>query len=266
MILTTGGAGYVGSQFLRTYLARNPGKDLVVVDDLSEGHEQSLPGERVHFVRQCIGDVEAMKQVFAKFGVEAVVHFAASAYVGESQTHPFKYYQNNVINSINLFKAMEESNIRKLVFSSTCATYGDPKYLPLDEEHPQNPVNVYGTTKLIVEKILKNLHETLGWSYAALRYFNASGADESGLIGEKHDPETHLIPLILQVAAGRRDHVKIFGDDYDTRDGTCIRDYVHVIDLAEAHLAALELVSREKVGMAANLGTAHGASILEVLS
>jgi UDP-glucose 4-epimerase len=267
MILITGGAGYVGGQFVRTYLANFPKEQVVVVDNLSEGHDLSLPkGNNVKFIEENIGNVQAMKLILSENKVEAVVHFAASAYVGESQTNPFKYYENNVISSINLFKAMEESHVRKIVFSSTCATYGNPKYIPLDESHPQEPVNVYGTTKWILEKVLRSLSETADWSYVALRYFNASGADDSGEVGESHDPETHLIPLVLKVAAGKLDHVDLYGNDYDTKDGTCIRDYIHVADLAQAHCAALEALKHGKAALEINLGTSVGASILEVLA
>lgn len=247
MILVTGGAGYVGSHFVRRYCALNPKAQAIVVDNLSEGHEEALSGlSSVVFIKEDIGNYEAMRQLFAKYAIDCVVHFAANAYIGESQRDPNKYFHNNVVNTLNLFRVMEESNVRKIVFSSTCATYGNPQYLPIDENHPQEPINIYGLTKMIVEKVLAGYADTCAWSYISLRYFNACGADESGLIGENHDPETHIIPLALMAAAGTLEAVEIYGDDYDTPDGTCIRDYIHVTDLADAHLQAMELLKNQK--------------------
>ncbi len=265
MNLVTGGAGYIGSHFIKKYLTLYPDAEIVAVDNLSEGHEQALGfSPNIHFVKQDIGDTEAMIAIFKKFNVKTVIHFAASCYVGESQEKPAKYFQNNVIQTLNMLNAMEACDIKRMVFSSTCATYGDPDYTPIDENHPQRPINVYGSTKLMTEQALRAYAIAQGWSYVALRYFNASGADESGLIGEHHDPETHLIPLVLQVALGQRSHITIFGDDYPTPDGTCIRDYVHVDDLASAHLAALEQLG-PGVAFKLNLGTGRGASVREVI-
>jgi len=196
--------------------------------------------------------------------IEAVIHFAASAYVGESVTNPAKYYANNLRNSMNLLERVRRQNIQRFVFSSTCATYGNPEKLPLTEAHPQRPVNPYGNTKLAFEYMLRDYSAAYGIGFAALRYFNAAGASVDGAHGEQHDPETHLIPLVLQVALGQRSHIDIFGTDYDTPDGTCVRDYVHVEDLAEAHLLALEKLT-PGVGAAFNIGTGTGNSVREVV-
>jgi len=266
MILVTGGAGYVGSHFVREYSRRKSASELVVIDNLSEGHEQAATSAGAHFVNCSIGDQEKLSQVFSKHEIEAVVHFAASAYVGDSQEHPFKYLHNNVVQSINLFEAMERHKIRRIVFSSTCATYGVPEYVPLDEKHPQRPVNVYGNTKLIIEQILHSLAQTKEWSFVALRYFNAAGADKDGGIGESHEPEPHIVPRALKAALGTLSHVDILGDDYETRDGTCIRDYIHVTDLAAAHLSALNLLKEKPISECINLGTEYGASVKEVVN
>jgi UDP-glucose 4-epimerase len=267
MILVTGGAGYVGSHFVRRYCALNPEGQVIVVDNLSEGQEEALAGlSSVVFKQEDIGNYDAMKELFSKYAVDCVVHFAANAYISESQRNPNKYFHNNVINTLTLFRAMEECNVRKIVFSSTCATYGNPQYLPIDEKHPQDPINIYGLTKMIVEKVLAGYADTCGWSYIALRYFNACGADESGMIGESHDPETHIIPLALMVASGRLEAVEIYGGDYDSPDGTCIRDYVHVTDLANAHLQAMKLLKNQKGGDVINLGATCGASVKEIIN
>jgi len=266
MILVTGGAGYIGSHFIKHYLDTNPGQQVIVVDNLSEGHADAVSySPDITLYTHNIGDTEAMARVFAAHPITAVVHFAASCYVGESQEKPALYFENNVIQSLRLFEAMEAAGVRQIVFSSTCATYGNPQYLPLDESHPQQPINVYGTTKLMIEKALDGYAQSRGWGYVALRYFNAAGADASGLLGERHDPETHLIPLVLQTAMGMRPHIGIFGDDYDTADGTCIRDYIHVTDLARAHSRALTYLETHSGGTAINLGTTHGASVKEVI-
>jgi UDP-glucose 4-epimerase len=266
MILVTGGAGYIGSHFVKYYLSQPNASEVVVVDNLSEGYREALSfSNAIHFHQENIGNPEGMKAIFKTYPVEAVVHFAASCYVGESQHDPAKYFENNVVNSLRLFQAMEESGVRQIVFSSTCATYGNPITVPIDEKHPQNPINIYGLTKLMIEQALRGYSETKGWSFTALRYFNAAGADVEGLIGEHHDPETHLIPLILQAALGKRPAIQVFGNDYDTPDGTCIRDYIHVNDLASAHWKALERLKQQVGGEAINLGTTHGYSVLEVI-
>lgn len=266
MILVTGGTGYIGSQFVRTYCKQKPQEKVLVVDNLVEGHPEALEGlSNVVLEQLDIDDYDGLVRLFKMHDIRAVVHFAAFCYVGESQEDPGKYYQNNVAGSISLFRAMEDCGVRKLVFSSSCATYGTPINVPIDESHPQNPINVYGLTKHLVEQIIKGYADTRGWSYAALRYFNASGADRSGVFGESHDPETHIIPLALQVAAGKLDQLQIFGDDYDTPDGTCIRDYIHVEDLADAHIRALNKLEIQQGGIAINLGTTFGASVKEVV-
>lgn len=267
MILITGGAGYVGSHFVRMYLSNNPQAEVVIIDNFTEGHKKALDvTDRISLFSENCGNADAMRKIFSDFPISAVVHFAASCYVAESQQNPSKYFQNNVVNTLNLMAVMQEAGIRKFIFSSTCATYGNPTSLPMDESHMQHPVNVYGMTKLIVEQSLQSYAKTLGWSYIALRYFNAAGADDSARIGESHEPETHLIPLVLQTALGRHDFVQINGEDYETPDGTCIRDYIHVNDLAHAHCQALALVESQQVEEAINLGTTCGASVKEVIA
>jgi UDP-glucose 4-epimerase len=260
MLLVTGGAGYIGSHLVKSL--KTP---VVVVDSLVEGHPESLAPD-IPLIQADVGDLDAMKSLFSKYPIEAVIHFAAFCYVGESQEKPQKYFQNNVINTLRLLEAMEEANVRRIVFSSTCATYGHPQFIPLTEPHPQQPINIYGLTKHLVEQALHGYAQTRGWSVACLRYFNASGADETGQIGESHEPETHLIPLILQTALRKRPSISIYGTDYDTPDGTCIRDYIHVADLADAHIKALDyLQNKQGVWEAFNLGTTHGASVKEVI-
>jgi len=268
MILITGGAGYVGSHFVRVYANQNKKDRAVVVDNLARGHRESLDyGDQILFEQASIADEEAIDRLLKKYPVEAVVHFAASAYVGESQAEPFHYFRNNVSASLSFFSVLEKHGVRKVVFSSSCATYGDPVYLPLDEEHQQKPTNVYGTTKLMIEMALTALAESKGWSSVSLRYFNAAGARPDGSIGESHDPETHLIPNILRAARGAAPVVLINGNDYETRDGTCVRDYVHVDDLAAAHLKALDLLRTQKESATHffNLGTSTGVTILEMV-
>jgi UDP-glucose 4-epimerase len=206
-----------------------------------------------------------LRKVFKTYPIEAVMHFAAYAYVGESVTDPQKYYLNNVKNTLNLLQVMLENEVKAIVFSSTCATYGIPQEIPITENHPQNPINPYGQCKLVVEKALQDYSRAYGLKYAALRYFNAAGADPEGKIGEWHDPETHLIPLVLDVASGKRAQVDIYGTDYDTPDGTCIRDYIHVMDLAQAHKLAMEYLAQGGESTAFNLGNGKGFSVKEVV-
>lgn len=263
----TGAAGYIGSHFVRRLLKMRPDATVIAVDNLSEGHVKSLPDNpRMHFVQLNLADEALSAEIFERQAVDAVVHFAANAYVGESQENPFKYFDNNVVGSLNLFKAMKRAKVSRIVFSSSCATYGNPVYQPLDEQHPQVPVSVYGTTKLMIEQALRALNGAGDLSFYSLRYFNAAGADESGDIGESHDPETHLIPLALQVALGKRECLQVYGDDYDTPDGTCVRDYVHVNDLADAHITALDRLGDGKShAFNINLGSSVGASVKEVI-
>jgi UDP-glucose 4-epimerase len=265
-ILVTGGAGYIGSHFIKAYLDRFPDEQVVAVDNLSEGHTEALAwSDRIHFENEDIGNTDALISIFQRHNIQTVVHFAASTYVGESQTQPAKYFHNNCIQTLKMFQAMEQTGVKEIVFSSTCATYGNPVALPLNETHPQQPINVYGSTKLMTEQALRAYSLAQGWSYVTLRYFNACGADESGLLGECHEPETHLIPLVLEVAAGKRAAIQVYGDDYETPDGTCIRDYIHVNDLAQAHIKAIDFLRKNQGGECFNLGTTHGSSVLEVI-
>ncbi len=259
-ILVTGGAGYIGSHAVRLFLDR--GHDVWVYDNLSAGHRAAVAAERL-----IVGDLAEsarLDQAVLEHRIDAVVHFAAFAYVGESVRDPGKYYQNNLVNTLSLMECLRRHRVSRFVFSSTCATYGIPERVPITEDEPQKPINPYGAGKLAVERALADYAHAYDWGYAALRYFNAAGASPDGKLGEDHDPETHLIPLVLQTILGRRDHVDIFGTDYPTPDGTCIRDYIHVDDLAEAHLLALERLEPGK-GLRYNLGTGRGYSVREVI-
>jgi UDP-glucose 4-epimerase len=260
-ILVTGGAGYIGSHAVRLFLER--GHDVWVYDNLSYGHRAAVPADRL--IVGDLADAKLLDDALRTRDIEAVVHFAAFAYVGESVRDPAKYYRNNVINSLALLEAMQRQSIRRIVFSSTCATYGMPSRVPITEEEPQKPINPYGNGKLAVERAIADYAAAFGWGYAALRYFNAAGASPDGTLGEDHDPETHLIPLALQAALGQRSHLEIFGNDYPTPDGTCIRDYIHVDDLAEAHLLCLERL-RPGAGLCYNLGIGKGYSVREVVA
>jgi UDP-glucose-4-epimerase GalE len=255
-----GGAGYIGSQTVRMLQER--GTPVVVADNLSTGHRLAVATD---FVRVDLADREALDAVFREQRPRSVVHFAARCYVGESVQDPSRYYRENVSYTWNLLEAMRAADCRELVFSSTCATYGVPERLPIDEDCPQNPINPYGRTKLHIEHMLQDYSRAYGLRYAALRYFNAAGASTDGSLGEHHDPETHLIPLVLQVALGQRAEITIFGDDYDTPDGTCVRDYIHVVDLADAHLRALARLQAGSTEIVCNLGTGHGHSVREVV-
>jgi UDP-glucose 4-epimerase len=265
MILVTGAAGYIGSHFVRQFLSAHADEKVLAVDDLSSGHREALPSsDRVIFANESIGNREAMKQLMLAHKVDVVVHFAGSIQVGESEKNPLKYYENNVVNTIRMFEAMQDAAVSKLVFSSTCATYGTPEKLPLTEDHPQKPFSIYGHTKLMIEEILWSLNRTIGFSFIALRYFNASGADQSMEIGESHDPETHLIPNVLKTITGKQECLELYGTDYDTRDGTCIRDYIHVNDLSTAHVSAVDLLRKQNCAIGINLGTGYGATVKEI--
>jgi UDP-glucose 4-epimerase len=260
-ILITGGAGYIGSHALREL--RREGLPCVVLDNLSRGHRE-LVGDADVVVGD-IGDTALVRRVIADHRVSAVMHFAAFAYVGESAADPLLYYANNVAGTVGLLKAILASDVRLLVFSSTCATYGVPEAIPIDEDHPQRPINPYGASKLMVERILQDAERAHGLRSVVLRYFNAAGADPSGTIGEWHEPETHLIPLALQAAAGQREAVDVFGTDYPTPDGTCVRDYIHVTDLAQAHVLGLRHLEGGKPSDVFNLGNGNGFSVRQVL-
>jgi UDP-glucose 4-epimerase len=261
MILVTGGAGYIGSHINKKL--NKEGYSTIVVDNLSYGHQNFVKwGE---FVQVDLSDLEGLRQVFSNYPISAVMHFAAYTYVGESVEDPQKYYLNNLRNTINLLQVMLEFKVLKIVFSSTCATYGDPIEIPIPENHPQKPISPYGKGKLMVELILEDYSRSYGLDYTSLRYFNAAGADPDCEIGELHHPETHLIPLVLDVASGRREDVKIFGTDYPTPDGTCIRDYIHVEDLAHAHILALKYLEEGGVSDVFNLGNGNGFSVREVI-
>lgn len=259
-ILVTGGAGYIGSVAVDDLIAA--GERVAVIDNLSRGHREAV-NENAAFYEGDIGDVDLVKQICREHGVTAVMHFSAYAYVGESVERPDIYYQNNVIQTAKLLDALRDSGVLKFVFSSTCATYGEPVRVPIDETHPQSPTNPYGRTKLMVEHMLSDFDWAFGMKYVALRYFNACGATEKRF--ERHDPETHLIPLVLEAAAGDREYLSIFGDDYPTPDGTAIRDYIHVSDLSSAHLLALRYLQNGGDSDAFNLGNGTGFSVLEVV-
>lgn len=259
-----GGAGYIGSHTNK--MLNECGHTTIVFDNLENGHIDAVKWGTLF--KGDIRNPADCKLFFAKHKIDAVIHFASYINVGESASEPLKYYHNNVYGTLNLLQAMIEANVNKIVFSSTCATYGIPQKETLDEDHPQNPINNYGQTKLVAEKMLKACNEANGLNFVALRYFNASGADASGVIGENHSPETHLIPLILLTALGKRSQISIFGDDYNTEDGTCIRDYIHVNDLATAHVKAVELMldSKKNVAEFINIGTGFGYSVREVIN
>ena len=258
-VFITGGAGYIGSVVTEELL--NDGHEVVVYDSLYKGHRAAVDA-RAKFVAGDLADVERVTEMLREHGIEAVIHMAADSLVGESVENPAKYYQNNVVNGLKLLEAMRESEVKKLVFSSTAATYGEPEKQPIEETAPTNPTNPYGESKLAFERALRWYEKAYGFHYASLRYFNAAGATKQ--FGEWHDPETHLIPLVLQAANGTRPDVQIFGDDYATRDGTCVRDYIHVIDLARAHILALNILDERSAIY--NLGCGgDGYTVKEVI-
>jgi UDP-arabinose 4-epimerase len=260
-VLLTGGAGYIGSHTAKSLAAA--GFTPVVFDNLSIGDRDAVRWGP--FVQGDLADIALLSSVLREFRVEAVIHFAANAYVGESMDNPRKYFHNNVANALGLLGAMLDEGVREIVFSSTCAVYGIPEALPLGEDHRKQPVNPYGESKLFVERALGWYGRAYGLRWACLRYFNAAGADPEGDIGERHDPETHLVPLIIEAALGRRPYVQINGDDYPTPDGTAIRDYTHVVDLASAHVHALNHLLEGRESLALNLGTGRGYSVKEVV-
>ena len=262
-ILVIGGAGYIGSHTVN--LLKKSGYTPIIYDNLSKGYKETVKILDVKFIEGDLGDRERLKEVFEKEEISAVMHFAAFIEVGESVEKPSEYYDNNVSKVIRLLDQMVESEIRNFIFSSTAATFGEPLKEKIDEAHPQLPINPYGKTKLIVEKILEDYDTAYGLKSVILRYFNASGSDMEGIIGESHIPETHLIPLILQAASGKRESIKIFGDNYSTKDGTCVRDFVHVYDLAKAHILGMEKMLEKKQSLNYNLGSGEGYTVREVI-
>ena len=261
-ILVCGGAGYIGSHAVHQLIQK--GEGVVIVDNLSHGHRAAL-NPNAKFYEGDIRDSGVLDKIFTENKIEAVIHFAAYIEAGESVEKPLKYFNNNVYGTQILLEAMVKHEVKKIVFSSSAAVYGEPKKIPIEENDEKLPINPYGETKLMMEKIMQWVNRANGIDYVALRYFNAAGALEGGAIGEDHHPETHLIPLILQVPLGKRDHITIFGEDYDTPDGTCLRDYIHVIDLADAHVLALEYLRKGGQSAAFNLGNGQGFSVKEMI-
>jgi len=260
-VLVVGGAGYIGSHMVRA-LAQG-GHTPVTLDNLATGHRAAVASG--NFVQGEMGDRPGVEALLRSHRIDAVMHFASFIQVGESVSAPGKYYRNNLCETLQLLEAMRRADVRRLIFSSTAAIFGEPEYLPIDERHPQRPVNPYGWSKLMVEQVLRDFDAAHDMKSVCLRYFNAAGAQPDGQLGEHHEPETHLIPLLLQVAAGRRTHATVFGRDYDTPDGTCIRDYIHVLDLCQAHLQALDWLMAGRPSAAFNLGNGNGHSVLEVI-
>ncbi|OUL19052.1 UDP-glucose 4-epimerase GalE [Nostoc sp. RF31YmG] len=263
-ILVTGGAGYIGSHAVLAL--KNAGYEVIVLDNLSNGHRELV--EEVLQVKLFVGDMSdraLLDNIFSTHNIAAVMHFAAYIAVGESVTHPAKYYQNNVVGTLTLLEAMIKASVNKFIFSSTCALYGVPQFIPLTEDHPQNPISPYATSKWMVERILSDFDIAYNLKSVRFRYFNAAGADPSGLLGEDHEPETHLIPLVLLAALGKRESIFIFGTDYPTSDGTCIRDYIHVTDLAQAHILGLQYLLKGGESEVFNLGNGSGFSVREVI-
>jgi UDP-glucose 4-epimerase len=260
-VLVVGGAGYIGSHMVKDLL--DAGYHVITLDDLSTGHRELLPGGE--FVEGGLGDAVLLDKLFSTHKISAVMHFAAFSLVGESVEKPLKYYRNNMAATAELLDSMIRHNVKRFIFSSTAAVYGEPVDIPITESHPCNPTNPYGESKIAVERMLKDCDSAYGLKYISLRYFNAAGADKSGKIGERHRNETHLIPLVLEVAAGRRENIKVFGANYLTPDGTCIRDYIHVSDLSGAHLLALNSLLSGGDSAVYNLGNNRGYSVREVI-
>ena len=261
-ILVTGGAGYIGSHTVRMLL--KSGYSVVIFDNLSRGHFESVP-EGVPFEKVDLQNFAELSNAFSKYKFDAIIHFAAFAYVGESVENPKMYYDNNVRGSNNLISAASDNGISNFIFSSTCSVYGNPEIVPIPETHKTNPINPYAKTKLLIENILHDFDKSKGLKYIALRYFNAAGDSDDSVIGESHNPEPHLIPRILFKALGKSDNLKVYGNDYPTKDGTCIRDYIHVNDLASAHIKALDYLIRENKSDIINIGTGVGCSVLEMI-
>ena len=261
-VLVVGGAGYIGSHMVKMLLGE--GHDVITFDNLSSGYRDAVVGGT--FVEADLADKAALDEVFVKHTPDAVMHFASYIQVGESVRHPDKYYLNNFTNTMNLLDAMVKHEVNYFIFSSTAAVFGEPEYVPIDEAHAKNPLNPYGRSKLMVEQALGDYERAYGIKSVCLRYFNAAGADPEGQLGERHEPETHLIPLVLQAISGRRDNITVFGRDYDTPDGTCIRDYIHIVDLCSAHSLALRKLMETNISRRYNLGNGAGFSVQEVIA
>ncbi len=261
-ILVVGGAGYIGSHMVLHLLEKD--HEVIVLDDLSYGHRDNV-AQAAHFIKGSIADQALLDRLFQQHQIDAVMHFAAFIQVGESVSHPDKYYRNNVVNTLTLLDAMRRGGVMYFIFSSTAAVYGNPEYTPIDLQHPKLPINPYGRSKWMVEQILQDYDQAYGLKSICLRYFNAAGFDAKGRLGEHDDPKTHLIPLDMRAASGRCQDIKVFGRDYDTPDGTCVRDYIHVTDLCEAHVLALDSLCRENTSDQFNLGNGQGFSVQEVI-
>ena len=261
-ILVIGGAGYIGSH--TSFILRDRGYEVVVFDSLELGHKEAVEG--LHFVKGDYADLPLLSKTMQDHNVDAVMHFGAYASVGDSVANPAKYYENNIGKGLVILRAMLDNNVQNMIFSSSAATYGEPQILPIPENHPQKTTNPYGETKLMYERILQDYDHAFGLKSVSLRYFNAAGADPAGRLGEDHTPEQHIIPLVIDTALGRRDEVKIFGTDWDTRDGSCLRDFVHIVDLADAHIRALEYLRSGGKTTAYNLGNSYGTTVLEVIA
>jgi UDP-glucose 4-epimerase len=260
-VLVVGGAGYIGSHMVKMLLERGHG--VTVFDNLSTGYRDAVLGGR--FVQADLADAAALDALFSAQRFDGVMHFASFIQVGESMREPAMYYRNNITNTLNLLDAMRRHSVGNFIFSSTAAIFGEPEYVPIDEHHPRRPINPYGYSKSVIEQVLADYDRAYELRSVCLRYFNAAGADPDGRLGERHEPETHLIPLVLQAASGRRPHIQIFGQDYATPDGTCIRDYIHIVDLCEAHLLALERLRSGGDSVQFNLGNGSGFSVAEVI-
>lgn len=260
-VLVVGGAGYIGSHMVRMLIDR--GHQPVVFDNLSTGYRDAVPGDAL--VEGDLAEAADLDAMFRAHRFDGVMHFASFIQVGESVREPAKYYRNNIANTLNLLDAMRRHGANHFIFSSTAAIFGEPDYVPIDERHPRRPINPYGFSKFAIEQVLADYDRAYGLRSTCLRYFNAAGADPEGRLGERHEPETHLIPLVLQAASGRRSHIDVFGQDYDTPDGTCVRDYIHVVDLCDAHLLALDRLRGGAPSTAYNLGNGNGFSVKEVI-
>jgi len=259
--LIVGGAGYIGSHMV--LMLHELGSQVIVFDNLSTGYKDAVIG--AEFVQGDIHDSAKLDEVFKKYNIDVVMHFAAHIDVGESVRDPFKYYRNNVVGTQTLLERMVSNNVSNFIFSSTAAIFGEPEYVPIDEAHSKKPINPYGHSKLMVEQMLESYDQAYGLKSICLRYFNAAGADPKTRIGERHDPETHLIPLVLQAASGRRESISVFGDDYDTDDGTCLRDYIHIVDLCNAHLLSTKLLLKENTSRRFNLGNGNGYTVKQLI-